>query len=81
MIVRVRVIPRSRKERFEEVGNNEFTAAVKEKPKRNEVNDRVQQLVARHFNVPVTSVRFLAGVRGKRKTFEVVQLYMHGIKN
>ena len=73
MIVKVGVIPSSRKERFEEAGNNEFTAAVKEKPKRNEANDRVQRLVARHFNVPVTSVRFRSGVRGKIKAFEVVQ--------
>ena len=73
MLIRVRVIPNSRREHFEKITDSEFTAAVKERPKRGEVNDRVQQLVARHFNLPVTSVRFRTGMRGRNKTFEVVQ--------
>lgn len=73
MQVTVRVQPRARREKFELNTNGEYTAAVKERAERNEANDRVQQLVARHFNVPLTNVRFLAGQRSRKKIFEVVE--------
>lgn len=73
MQIKVRVTPRARREKFEETGEREFTAAVKERAERSEANHRVQTLVARHFNVPLTSVRFLTGLRARTKTFEVVQ--------
>ena len=73
MQISVRVTPKARKEKFMEVSEGEFTAAVKEKAERNQVNDRVQRLVARHFNVPLTNVKFLTGQRSRKKTFEVVQ--------
>ncbi len=73
MRIRVRVAPHARKEKFEKIGENEYSASVKERALQNEANHRVQTLVARHFNVPLTSVRFLTGHRTKTKTFEVVQ--------
>ena len=73
MKVKVRVTPDSRREHFEKTGESEFTATVKEPAERNEANSRVQQLVADYFNLPVTSVRFLTGVRSKSKVFEVVR--------
>lgn len=73
MKVQVRVTPKARQERFEMTGECEFTASIKEPPERNEANTRVQRLVARHYNVPLTSVRFLTGMRAKKKVFEVVQ--------
>lgn len=71
--VRVRVTPHAHRERFEQVSATEFSATVKEPAQRNEANLRVQRLVAQHFNVPLTSVRFLTGMRGKKKVLEVVQ--------
>ena len=71
MKVSVRVTPKSRRERFEKTGESEFTAAVREPAERNEANTRVQRLVAAHYNVPLTSVRFLTGVRAKKKVFEI----------
>lgn len=65
--------PKSRRERFEKTGEHEFSAAIKERPERGEANDRVQRLVARHYNVPLTSVKFLTGLRARIKLFEVVQ--------
>lgn len=73
MHVVVRVIPKARKERFGLLKNGEFSAAVKEAPERNQVNDRVQYLIARHFSVPVTHVRFITGERSRKKTFDVVE--------
>ncbi len=73
MRIKVRVTPNAKKEHFDQKGDHEFTAAVKERPERSEANHRVQTLVARHFNVPLTSVRFLTGMRAKTKMFEVVE--------
>lgn len=72
MRVRVKVTPGARRERFEQKSEYEFKAAVKEEAEQNAANTRVQALVAHHFNVPVTSVRFLTGARGRSKLFEVV---------
>jgi uncharacterized protein YggU (UPF0235/DUF167 family) len=72
MQVKVRVTPNASKERFKQVSDFEFNAAIRERPERNEANSRVQQLVARHYNVPVTSVRFLTGMRTRKKLFEIV---------
>ena len=72
MKVSVRVTPSSRRERFEKTGEGEFSAAIRERPERGEANDRVQRLVAAHYNVPITNVRFLTGARAKKKVFEVV---------
>ena len=73
MKIKVRVIPKAKKEKFNKVSDTEFTATVRERAERNEANARVQMLVAHHFNVPVTSVRFLTGQRTKSKLFDVVQ--------
>lgn len=73
MLVTVRVTPKARREKFEQSKEGYFVAAVKEKAERNEANDRVQRLLAMHFNVPLTNVRFLTGQRSRKKTFEVVE--------
>jgi uncharacterized protein YggU (UPF0235/DUF167 family) len=73
MQVTVRVTPKARREKFEATNHGEYSAAVKERAERNEANDRVQRLLARHFNVPLTNVKFLTGQRSRKKTFEVVQ--------
>ncbi len=73
MKIIVRVTPDSRREHFEKTGDVEFKASVKESAERNQANMRVQELVAEHFNLPVTTIRFLTGMRSKKKVFEVVQ--------
>ena len=73
MRIKVQVTPNAKRERFDAVKENHFSAAVKERAQHSEANHRVQTLVARHFNVPLTSVRFLTGMRAKTKMFEVVE--------
>lgn len=71
MRIEVRVTPKARKEKFEKTGESAFVASIRERPERNEANDRVQVLVAQHFNVPLTSVRFMSGQRARKKVFEI----------
>lgn len=70
--VRVRVTPDAKKESFtatEEGGI--FLAAVRQSAQRNEANDRVRQLVARFFGVPIKAARMLSGHRSIQKMFLV----------
>lgn len=72
MRVRVKVTPRARRERFDEIGAGVFVVAVKEPAERNEANARVRELLARHFHVPEGRVRMITGARSGNKTFDVI---------
>lgn len=67
--VRVRVTPGAKKESFVREEGNIFLAAVREPAERNEANDRVQELVARFFKVPLKAARMLSGHRSIQKMF------------
>lgn len=69
--ISVRVTAGARKELFEKTGESEFVISVKDPAERNEANDRVRVLLARHFRVPVSSVRFVSGMRAKKKVFSI----------
>ena len=72
MRVRVRVTAGARKETFVKKGSSMFEVSVKEKAKENAANGRVRTLFARHFGVPIKSVRILSGHHGKNKLLGVV---------
>jgi len=70
--VRVRVTPGAKRESFtKDEERNVFIASVKEPAERNEANDRVRELVARFFGVPLTAARLLSGHRSMQKMFSV----------
>lgn len=71
MYVRVSVIPKAKREHFEEIGSGSFSASVKEPAERNLANRRVVQLVAGHFGVSPVNVRVVSGHRSPRKILDV----------
>ena len=73
MRIRVKVRPAARKERLLETASGVLEIDVKEPAQGNAANDRVRALIAGHLRVPVKSVRFVTGMRGKNKTFDVVK--------
>jgi len=73
MLVRVKVKAGARREHFAEVAPGKFEIDVKEKAERNAANNRVQKVVARHFNVSEKSVRLISGHRNANKTLRVIQ--------
>lgn len=72
MRIRVHVSPGARRERLEESKRGIFTIAVREKAKGGEANNRVRELLAFHFGVALTQVRFISGAYSERKSFEIV---------
>ncbi len=70
--VRVRVTPGAKKETFtQDEERNVFLASVREPAERNEANERVRELVARFFGVPVGAARLLSGHRSMQKMFSI----------
>lgn len=69
-IVRVKVRAGSRKESFVDKTTH-FEIAVKEPARENRANERVRTLLARHFKVAVSKVRFISGQRSPNKRLRI----------
>ncbi|OGI57397.1 hypothetical protein A3B85_00010 [Candidatus Nomurabacteria bacterium RIFCSPHIGHO2_02_FULL_37_13] len=50
-----------RRESFKQKSDDHFEISVREKAERNMANNRVLELVARHFQVPKSKVRIVNG--------------------
>ena len=62
----------ARTQTFEKLEEDVFKIAVKEKAERNAANERVCELIARHFGVPVKAVQIRTGQHRKNKSIEVI---------
>lgn len=69
--VRVRVSPGAKRESVIQTDTKTFTIAVKEPAERNLANQRVRELVAEHFEVPVGKVKLISGHRSPTKVFDI----------
>jgi uncharacterized protein YggU (UPF0235/DUF167 family) len=61
MYIKIRVVPGSRKETFEEVSKDHFKIWVKEKAERNQANRRVVEVIADYFKLTPNKVRIISG--------------------
>lgn len=61
MYIRVRVIPKAKKEAFIQTGEHTFEVHVKEKAERNQANTRMLALVEKHFSLLVGQARIING--------------------
>lgn len=61
MQVSVRVTAGASKEKIEVLSDTRLKIAVKQKAEAGSANARVVELVAKHFGVPVTTVRIVKG--------------------
>lgn len=74
--IHVKVFAGMNKESFSLVKNKQntgeyFLAHVKEKAERNQANNRVIELVAKHFQIPASLVRIINGHRHPSKLLVV----------
>lgn len=72
-LVRVKVWPDAGEEYLEEGKKGGLEIFVREPPQGNRANKRVCVLVARHFKVPVASVRIHSGHHARGKILSVRQ--------
>jgi uncharacterized protein len=72
MIIEVSVKPLSRKEAVEALPDGRWKVFVKDKPVEGRANESVRILLAEHFKVSRSHVRFLQGLKSKRKRVEIL---------
>ena len=70
--VRVRVTPAASRESVSLGKKSVLEISVKEKPKGGNANDRVRELVAKYFSVPVKNVRI---IKGSTSRVKMIALY------
>ncbi len=69
MYIKVKVTTGVKKELFTQINDDTFRISVKEPAERNRANKRVQELVARHFNIATKAARMIGGHRIPSKLF------------
>lgn len=72
MIVKVKVKPNSREEKFEKVGEGEYLACLKEAPEKGKANTALIKIIARAFGVSFDRVK-LKTFSGRKKIVEVIE--------
>lgn len=72
MYVKVRVYPGMKKESIREGEANSFEIITKAPAERNQANLRVKELIAMHYEVPVSAVRLVTGHHNPSKILEVI---------
>ncbi len=68
---KVRVTPNAPREYLEEAPFNTLRVGVAEPTEGNRANDRVREMIAEHFSVPVKNVMIIKGTQSPSKTVRV----------
>ena len=66
----VTVKPGSSQEKIIETAPDELTIYLRAKPHDGEANDALIKLLAKHFNVPKTTIKITRGHKSRTKTIE-----------
>jgi len=73
MYIRVKVIPGAKKELFKKINEDHFEISVKEKPIQNLANNRIIELLATYYSIPIKKVRIINGHHSPTKLLVVDQ--------
>jgi uncharacterized protein len=71
MYIKVKVTAGAKKEKFEQKSEELFEISVKEKAKQNMANERIRELLARHFGIIKGNVRIISGHRSPSKIISI----------
>ncbi len=72
MKISVKVKPRAREEKVEEVKDGDLIVFVKAEAKEGKANEAVAKALAAHFGAAKSRVRLISGARSKQKIFEIL---------
>jgi len=70
-LISVRVKAGARKETIEKISEAKFEISVREKPERNQANQRVTKILAARFKVPAAKLRIVKGHHSPSKLFSI----------
>jgi len=71
MRIKVKVKPNANKNELKEISTGFFEARVSVPPEKGKANQRVIELLAKHFKVPKSAVSLISGHTFKEKVFEI----------
>ncbi len=71
MEIRVKIIPDSRKEHIETAPDGRLIVSVRAPRKEGKANERLRELLATHFCVPVAKVHLVKGHTSATKTLRI----------
>jgi uncharacterized protein YggU (UPF0235/DUF167 family) len=71
MYVKVRVVPKAKKETVKKIDDQTFEMTIKEPAERNLANNRIKELLANEYSVNSKLVRMVSGHHSGSKIFDV----------
>ncbi len=71
MYIKVKVTAGAKKETFLPVSKEEFKVSVKEPAERNLANNRIRELIAIHYKLPIGKTRIISGHHSPSKILSV----------
>jgi len=71
MLIKVKVIPNSKKENIIKRADDAFTVSVKEKAEGGQANKGVVLALAEYFEIPASKFRMIKGAKQRSKIFEI----------
>jgi len=72
MLIKVKVIPNSKKERLTKESDSLYRIEIKEPAERNLANRRTRELLADRLGLNIGQVRMISGHRSPSKTFDIL---------
>ena len=75
MKIFVKAKPNSREESVKKLSETNFEICVKEPPIKGRANAAVMIALARHFGVPLSSVKIISGHTSRQKIVEINKLF------
>lgn len=68
-LIRVKVVPKSSRQKVEEISPDHYKVWVHSPPEKGKANDEARYLLARYLDIPRSEIRLLKGERSRNKTF------------
>ena len=69
MLIKVKVISRSRKQGVVKKAHDDYEVRVKARPLHGEANEEARQILAEYFEIPIQQIRIVKGFRQTNKIF------------
>jgi uncharacterized protein (TIGR00251 family) len=73
MLIKVKAHAGSKQEKVKEIANNELEIWVHARPTEGAANNRIIELLARHFKIPKSSITLKSGAKSKIKVFNAAK--------
>jgi uncharacterized protein YggU (UPF0235/DUF167 family) len=73
MLIKVKAFPNSKKTEIIQKSLDSFDVKVKEKPKNNEANLAIFQILAEYFHIKQSQLRLIKGGKERNKIFEIIE--------